>query len=30
YSTGNLFEKEGMQLLEPHSSFNASFSLEIT
>jgi hypothetical protein len=23
------FEKEGIQLLEPHSNFNASFSIEI-
>jgi galactose mutarotase-like enzyme len=29
HSTGNLFEKEGIQLLEPHSNFNASFSIEI-
>jgi hypothetical protein len=28
HSTGNL-EKEGIQLLEPHSNFNASFSIEI-
>lgn len=29
HSTGNLFEKEGINLLEPHTSFNASFSIEI-
>lgn len=28
-STGNLFEKEGIQLLEPNAQFEATFSIEI-
>lgn len=28
-STGNLFEKEGIQVLEPNALFHASFSIEI-
>lgn len=29
-SNGDLFEKEGIQLLEPHSNFNLAFSIEIS